>query len=323
MSVNFSTIITTYNRKHLISRSIDSALAAGNEHDEIIIVDDGSSDGTGDFLQETYADKITYIYQANAGLSTARNTGIKQANNPYIVFFDDDDEWFSFKLALQRKAFEQDPELLFCFTDFSVVKRSGDFVKHYLFHWGQPLQDWRRILQEKQSLSVNDIDGLDVDSIDAYCGDLYYAQMLDDYILPSTLAYNRALLKEDFLYVDGFDRHQSWLFSSGLARRGKACYLDIDTTIQHAHEGYRLTDVTEIFNYEAKMFVLESEWGKNNKFLEKHGEMFNERLALEAFRLIKACIVYGEYEKAKQYVSKYGHLSTKLQVIKYIPMWVF
>jgi len=85
-----SIIIPAYNAAKWISRAIDSVLAQTYPHVEVIVVDDGSTDNT-DSVCRSYKNQIRYLYQPNAGVSTARNRGIKCASGGFIGFLDADD----------------------------------------------------------------------------------------------------------------------------------------------------------------------------------------------------------------------------------------
>jgi len=121
--LNISVIIPTYNRKHTLSRAINSVIDQTYEPFEIIIVDDGSTDGTKEWLAKRYPD-VQYIYQPNSGVSVARNVGIKSAHGDWISLLDSDDEWLSQKLEKQVKAIKEDPDSMFCHTN-EVWIRNG------------------------------------------------------------------------------------------------------------------------------------------------------------------------------------------------------
>ena len=95
-------IIPTYNRKHLLQRAIDSVYNQTYPCNEIIVVDDGSTDGTAEWVQKTYP-KISFLFQENRGVSSARNAGIKATNSKWIALLDSDDEWLPNKLEKQIK----------------------------------------------------------------------------------------------------------------------------------------------------------------------------------------------------------------------------
>ena len=104
-----SVIIPTYNRAHTLKRALDSVLAQTRPADEIIVVDDGSSDDTEQLIQQHYP-QVTYIKQANQGVSAARNRAIEIATGEWLALLDSDDEWLPEKLATQLALLEQQPE---------------------------------------------------------------------------------------------------------------------------------------------------------------------------------------------------------------------
>jgi glycosyltransferase involved in cell wall biosynthesis len=87
-----SIIIPAYNSAVSLARSIDSALAQTAMPEEIIVINDGSTDNTAQ-VAKAYSDKIVYIEQENLGQGAARNTGLKQATKKYVAFLDADDYW--------------------------------------------------------------------------------------------------------------------------------------------------------------------------------------------------------------------------------------
>ena len=114
--MNISVVIPTYNRKHTLPRAIASVLNQTLQPTEIIMVDDGSTDGTADWIQETYP-RINPIRQSNKGVSAARNIGIKSAKCDWIALLDSDDEWLPDKLERQVEAFNQNPGIKLCHTE--------------------------------------------------------------------------------------------------------------------------------------------------------------------------------------------------------------
>lgn len=87
----FSIIIPTYNRKHIIGKTIESALNQEFDDFEVIVVDDGSTDNTAEFLKETFDDQIKVISIENGERGRARNTGAQSAKGQYVYFLDSDD----------------------------------------------------------------------------------------------------------------------------------------------------------------------------------------------------------------------------------------
>jgi glycosyltransferase involved in cell wall biosynthesis len=104
-----SVIIPTYNRARYVLEAIDSVLAQNFAGVEIIVVDDGSDDGTGAVL-ESCPDCVHYFYQPNQGPSSARNLGIEKAAGEYLAFLDSDDLWLPGKIQHDLELFRRYPE---------------------------------------------------------------------------------------------------------------------------------------------------------------------------------------------------------------------
>jgi glycosyltransferase involved in cell wall biosynthesis len=127
-----SVVIPTYNRCRQVNAALESVLAQTHSELEVIVVDDGSTDGTGEVIhrlicQYAYDGKpIRYFFQANQGPSVARNKGIEQARGDWIAFLDSDDVWLPEKLELQVLALKQyKGECGACFTDAQMVNDRG------------------------------------------------------------------------------------------------------------------------------------------------------------------------------------------------------
>ena len=102
-----SVIIPTYNRAHLLERSMRSVLAQTFKDFELIVVDDGSSDNTSEVVKKFSDARIRYVkHKINRGGAAARNTGINLAKGDFIAFQDSDDEWLLEKLEKQIRLFE-------------------------------------------------------------------------------------------------------------------------------------------------------------------------------------------------------------------------
>lgn len=127
MAIGFevSAIIPTYNRRELVVRAIDSALAQTHPIDEIIVIDDGSSDGTGSALRARYGERIRYVWQANAGVSAARNHGLRLAQGRYLALLDSDDEWLPEKTERQIALLRAHPDFGMVLCDVQCVDSTG------------------------------------------------------------------------------------------------------------------------------------------------------------------------------------------------------
>jgi glycosyltransferase involved in cell wall biosynthesis len=100
MSKKISVIISVYNGENYLSNAIESVLQQDYDDKEIIVIDDGSIDGTQEVIRE-FGKKVISIYQKNRGLGAGRNAGVKASSGDYIAFLDHDDVWAPGKLSKQ------------------------------------------------------------------------------------------------------------------------------------------------------------------------------------------------------------------------------
>jgi glycosyltransferase involved in cell wall biosynthesis len=104
--MQFSVIIPTYNRVKLLRATLDSVLAQVRTDFEVIVVDDGSTDGTMEYLN-SLSNRLRALQQHNAGPGSARNAGAAIAQGKYLAFLDSDDLWFSWTLATYEVVIRQ------------------------------------------------------------------------------------------------------------------------------------------------------------------------------------------------------------------------
>lgn len=119
-----SVIICNYNYGQFLREAVDSALAQTHPADEVLVVDDGSTDGSREVLRH-YGDRIRLLFQENRGVSAARNTGIANSGGELIAFLDSDDAWLPTKLERQVEWFE-DPTVGMVYTGLRYVDENGD-----------------------------------------------------------------------------------------------------------------------------------------------------------------------------------------------------
>jgi glycosyltransferase involved in cell wall biosynthesis len=144
-SPRVSVVMPVYNRAALMTRAIGSVLIQDFKDLEIIVVDDGSTDGLESSLAPFSSAPIRLIRQdANKGSAAARNRGIGEARGEYIAFLDSDDEWLPGKLALQLASLESSPrEAAVSITGYFLMRdRLGRREARPL----APQRDWHRYL---------------------------------------------------------------------------------------------------------------------------------------------------------------------------------
>jgi glycosyltransferase involved in cell wall biosynthesis len=124
MRSTVTVIIPTYNRAALLPQAINSLLAQTRKPDEIIVVDDGSTDDTRDILA-SYGASITTIFQPNRGLPGARNTGLSAAHGDFLVFLDSDDLLAPHGIERFAQVLEADPGVTVAYSDSQLIDIEG------------------------------------------------------------------------------------------------------------------------------------------------------------------------------------------------------
>ncbi len=121
-----SIITPTYNRADFLPVAIDSVLSQSMPDFELIVIDDGSEDGTGKLMERYLKDpRVRYLHQGNQGQSAARNRGIEQARGEYICFLDSDNAWVETRLATSLRAFKEHAGVDVVYGDYMVIDREG------------------------------------------------------------------------------------------------------------------------------------------------------------------------------------------------------
>ena len=140
-----SVVIPTFNREVLIQRALHSVIKQQNVRTEIIVVDDGSTDNTEQVIREKFK-SVKYLKKNNAGVSSARNVGIKNANGNFIALLDSDDEWERSKLDIQLKYLTENHTLNLVHCNEKWIK-SGFEIRQKKYHDRRPINLFERSLR--------------------------------------------------------------------------------------------------------------------------------------------------------------------------------
>jgi len=143
--LNIAAIMPLYNKRRYVVEAVESILQQTRPADEIVIVDDGSTDGSGDLVAERYGHdpRIKLIRQTNRGPGAARNVGIKATRSPLLAFIDADDKWLPERLERQGAFMEQNPGCMMSFTSsIGYNERTGET-------WYKPLHLLENIQKDR------------------------------------------------------------------------------------------------------------------------------------------------------------------------------
>src|SRR4030095_14834564 len=134
MSSLVSCIVPVYNGERYLGAALDSILAQTYRPIQVIVADDGSTDGTAS-VAASYADVVHYVGQRNRGPAAARNLGLTAAAGEFIAFLDADDLWHPDKLTRQMARLAADPQLDYCVT-------------HVVNFWEDEVREEAKLIQE-------------------------------------------------------------------------------------------------------------------------------------------------------------------------------
>jgi Glycosyl transferase family 2 len=290
--MRISTIIPTYNRAHLIERAIQSALRESRPGDEVIVVDNGSTDDTDDVVAR-YLPRIRYLRAERRGPGAARNVGLAHVCGDLVAFLDSDDEWMAGKLDLQRRLMAARPDVIFCFTDIANTGTDGSIKRHYLQRWHRDPRPWDEILAPAVALTGGTA------SVPVHIGDMYPPQLLAPYVVTSTVMVRRDLAGDALTFAEDLPVGEDLYCFARLARRGPAAYLDVETAWNNAHVGERATSVAQLVKMNCRLRLIERVWGADAEFLRTHGSVYRRVHSEQQALLVRALLAEGRTFEAR------------------------
>ncbi|MGB7543940.1 MAG: glycosyltransferase family 2 protein [Burkholderiales bacterium] len=301
-----SVVIPTYNRAKLLPRTLASVVAATADVDEIIIVDDGSTDNTAavvDTANAPWYGRVHYLPVKNGGAGRARNTGVAVARHDLIAFADSDDVWLPHRLALQRQPMESNRALAFFFSDFGQLFDDGRIVPHWIAHWSGDTRNWDAILApgcryaERWPLPAT------LPPADAvarvYVGSMYVQELHANYINVNTLLVRRSVVGDALHFAVDLPVHEDWECFARITRAGNCAYLDVDTALQCSHSGPRLTQTGNFESAKARITLIERTWVRDADFMQAHGHEVAAVLAGLRRTMLRQLIRLNQRDEAR------------------------
>jgi len=234
-----SIVIPTFNRAYCISRAIDSALGQTHQPVEVIVVDDGSTDGTQDLIFGAYSrdERVRCIRQKNKGVSAARNKGLGAVRGDYVAFLDSDDVWKPWKLEVQLACLEMHPEAGMIWSDMETLDPRGHLLDEKYLRKMYDAYRWftdDQIFSESYPLAqVAPQLGEVVAGGTLFVGEIFSQMVMGNLVHTSTV-----LLRRDRLgKVKGFDEDlrvsgEDHDFHLRTCREGPVAFIDL-ATIQY------------------------------------------------------------------------------------------
>lgn len=231
-----SVVIPAYNAQRTLMDTLDSVFRQTWPAVEVIVVDDGSTDGTWQLLQ-SLGDRIRCLRQENAGLAAARRTGVAAARGRWVALMDADDLCHPERLAVQAAVMQRFPDVVLCGTDFSSFDEQGNVVTSYAPQYyariGRAPKGVESLLDNTDVMVV---DGCrPAEGIRVSHGNGYQHLAHGNFMHPPTLMFRRNLLEQ----IGSFDPEArsmcDWDWIVRAASAGSVAYVD------HPMIDYRLS----------------------------------------------------------------------------------
>lgn len=317
-----SVVIPTYNRAQMVVRAVESALRAVAPGDEIIVVDDGSTDRT-DLALKKYAGKIRYIKTSNRGAGPARNRGIEVAQWDWIAFLDSDDEWMDDHLRLHRALLAKS-SVLFSFSNFDVHYDDQPEPCHAqmrLVTWTRDRRSWDDILGP--GIPYSRYAPLPPGRVDfsVRTGSLYHLMLRSSYTPAWTSVVRRDVAGDALRFPEDLPTFEDYDCFIRLSKLGTAAYLDCATAINHGHSGLRLQGIDRIAKARARMAVLERNWGRDEAYLRDHGEAYQSVMDEMKRYEIKQLVLQGETKAARDRLKEVKGVPGSIRLLSRFPGW--
>jgi len=200
-----SVIIPCYNGRRFIGAAIESVLSQTQPPRQVIVIDDGSTDGSATVIKRYVGDVVQLVEQANAGESRARNVGFERATGEYIALLDADDMWLPDKIARQVEALRREPDAVAVYTR--------------VFNFSEQIDDCGR---EETERTMDDPSVRDL---------IEY-----HYVTPSSLLVRASVLAEHNIRFDETTQYsEDMLFAADLRLAGRLRLVDEPLTAKRTH----------------------------------------------------------------------------------------
>ena len=318
--LSVSTVVPTFNRAALLALAVRSALPQCEPGDEIIVVDDGSIDDT-EAVARAFGPPVVYLRTPHVGAGAARNAGVEAATGDLVAFLDSDDEWMPGKLALQRAVMEHFPDILYVFSDFGFITRSGGHSHNGLLTWMETaFQPWVDTLGD--GTPSDEIPGLPPGAppFRLYVGDLYEVFIWAWCVFTGTVVVRRDAAGDALHFAEDLPTYEELECFARLAKRGRAGYMDCETAWNRDHQGPRLTDADKGTNAETALTFIARVWGTDPDYLMRHRSEYEAAMDAHRARKVRYLLGRGRPLEARREFARFFHAPPRWQrLLSYVP----
>ncbi len=284
-----SIIIPAWNAEEYIKESLDSALNQTYQNIEVVVVNDGSTDGTENILKTYLGNpKFKYLKHENLGLAAARNTGIKNSSGEFVALLDSDDIFLPEKIEKQVRALEKNPEFDICYSD--LLHFTDNNPREFFHHRYQ-----------------------------YFSGDLFSALLRRQFINPLTVFIKKSVFDKFGFFDEKLRRSEDWDLWLRFARAGVKFYY-LNEILAH----YRIRSIGNLSSLDSEPEMKEKNLEIFEKilptlsFLERKKYHFHKILKQLRLKVVWASLMVGDKKKALFFAKPLG--SFWIFSVKLIPV---
>ncbi len=258
-----SVVVPSYNRGNVIAQTLDSALAQTYPQIELIVVDDGSTDGT-ERAVEPYRDRIIYVRQQNQGLAAARNAGMARSTGEFVAWLDSDDLWNAEKVALQVAFMQQHPVCALIASDFSAFDESGYFDRSHMSSCygaiGRTPGGLAGFFPRHQLFRTTGLPHMGAlpELVSIHYGAIYRQLVGGNVLHPPTVLYRREAAQRAGMLDKKFRRDSDWEYLLRLSREGDVAFINHPLMRYRYSPDQMSSDKYSADIAESRLLVLES-----------------------------------------------------------------
>jgi glycosyltransferase involved in cell wall biosynthesis len=260
-----SVIIHTFNNEKFIAETVESVLRQTYNDYEIVVVDDGSEDGTRDALLP-YMQEIRYHYKENGGIASAKNAGISLSNSEFIAFLDHDDLWVPDKLKIQMEHFNSNPQIGLVYAKYTSFRNDKEL----------------RTKPEK-----------------GYSGWIFKELLSKSFIQTSTVVVKRECLDAVGPYDESFTLGDEYDMFLRVAKRFQCGFVDKELTRYRVHD--RNASKDDLLFDKENLRVFKKVYNGYTDLDEKEKKILRKRIAMYSMKIAKCLDSQGQLKESMKY----------------------
>lgn len=227
LSARISVVIPAYNARDTVRQAVESVLEQSLPPYEVIVVDDGSTDGTGDVVASAFGQRVRVIRQPNRGLAAARTAGHEAAGGELVAWLDADDVSLRERFEVQAAVMEAEPSVIVVATDFNVIGPSAEdhgpdatrIARRYYGVLAAPASLERIFGSSKSAAAAGGV-------WPYFAGDVRGALLFGNFLHPPTVMVRRSGVARAGPLNGAYPTSEDWLYFVELSRYGSVAFVD-------------------------------------------------------------------------------------------------